>query len=116
VVRHCVRSKNLVNEEILAHWGLLHQKQANSTGLLMETSHSFICALSLVSALNIVHVIRTVAVCLLILIANCILMSVQFGFYVGGIVRTKVRTLQVQVLQPCCRCYFIIIIIMFLKG
>jgi hypothetical protein len=26
VVRHCVRSRNLVNEEALAHWGLSHQK------------------------------------------------------------------------------------------
>jgi len=27
VLRRCVRSRNLVNEEALAHWGLLRQKQ-----------------------------------------------------------------------------------------
>jgi len=28
-VRRCVWSRNLVNEEALAHWGLLSQKQTN---------------------------------------------------------------------------------------
>ena len=27
VVRRCVGSRNLVNEEVLVHWGLLRQKQ-----------------------------------------------------------------------------------------
>jgi len=29
VVRRCVLSRNLVNEEALAHWGMLRQKQTN---------------------------------------------------------------------------------------
>jgi hypothetical protein len=29
VERRCVRSENLVNEEALAHWGLLRKKQTN---------------------------------------------------------------------------------------
>ena len=66
-------------------------KQANDTGQKMETSHSFIRALTLVSALNIVHVIWTVAVCLLTFITNCALMSV----HVGDIVRTMVRSVEV---------------------
>jgi hypothetical protein len=33
VVRRCVRSRNLVNEEALAHWGLSRQKQTNNLRL-----------------------------------------------------------------------------------
>jgi hypothetical protein len=29
VVRHCVRSRNFVNEEVLVYWGLSRQKQRN---------------------------------------------------------------------------------------
>jgi hypothetical protein len=31
VVHHCVRSRNLVNEEALAHWGLLLEIKINQT-------------------------------------------------------------------------------------
>ena len=31
VAHRCVWSRNFVNEEALAHWGLLHQKQTNSS-------------------------------------------------------------------------------------
>jgi hypothetical protein len=30
-MRRCVWTRNLVNEEALAHWGLLRQKQKNKT-------------------------------------------------------------------------------------
>ena len=42
-MRRWVWSRNLVNEEALAHWGLLHQKQKNSVfSIYYETSRLFI--------------------------------------------------------------------------
>jgi hypothetical protein len=38
VVRRCVWSRNLVNEEALAHWGLSPQKQTKQIMLLVTES------------------------------------------------------------------------------
>jgi len=36
VVRRCVLSRNLVNEEALAHWGLLRQKNSNKVACIKQ--------------------------------------------------------------------------------
>jgi len=36
VVRRCVRSRNLVKEEALAHWGLSRQKQTNCLSVCLS--------------------------------------------------------------------------------
>ena len=39
-VRRCVWSRNLVNEEAMAHWGLLRQKQTNNLYIIPENPQS----------------------------------------------------------------------------
>jgi len=42
VVRRCVRSRNIVNEEALVHWGLLRQKKEKEIKVTATRLHRYL--------------------------------------------------------------------------